>query len=132
MLGFQLQPGGRAGLQPSEAWYEVVKWEALAAKQVARELGIASVWSWGWGTFSADRSGDPEKAVAACVYLWARDTAMCNAPSEAGENFNDSLTDGQIDALPSGVYCLYGEQQITTTAIATLARLTGDKSPYHR
>ena len=127
VLGFQLQPGGRAGLQPAQAWYEVVKWEGLAAKQVARELGIASIWSWGWGTFSADRSGVPEKAVAACVYLWARDTALCNGPSEAGEEFDDSLTDGQIDALPSGVYCLYGDQQITTKAISTLARLTGDK-----
>lgn len=127
VLGFHSQPGGRAGLQPAQSWYEVVKWEALAAKQVARELGIASVWSWGWGTFSADRSGDPEKAVAACVYLWARGTGLCDAPSEAGETFDDSLTDGQIDALPSGVYCLYGEQQITTKAISVLTRLTGDK-----
>jgi hypothetical protein len=127
VLGFHSQPGGRAGLEPPQAWYEVVKWEALAGKQVARELGLASVWSWGWGTFSSDRSRDPEKAVAACVYLWARETSLCNAPAEAGEEFDDSLTDGQIDALPSGVYCLYGEQQITTNAIGVLARLTGDK-----
>lgn len=127
VLGFHSQPGGRAGLQPAQAWYEVVKWEALAAKQVARELGIASVWSWGWGTFSADRSGDPEKAAAACVYLWARDSTLCDGPTVAGEGFDDSLTAGQIDALPSGVYCLYGEQTITTKEIEVLARLTGDK-----
>ena len=30
--------GGRAGLEPAQAWFEVVKWQALAAKQVAREL----------------------------------------------------------------------------------------------
>jgi hypothetical protein len=127
VLGFQSQPGGRAGLQPAAAWYEVVKWEALAAKQVARELQIASIWSWGWGTFSSDRSGDAEKAVAACVYLWARDTSLCDAPAEAGESFDDSLTEGQIDALPAGVQCLYGNRPISTRAIDELERLTGNR-----
>src|SRR3954463_9193960 len=41
--------GGRNGLDPVGAWYQVAKWQALAAKQVAAETGIASVWSWGWG-----------------------------------------------------------------------------------
>ena len=127
VLGFHSQPGGRAGLQPAQAWYEVVKWEALAAKQVARELGIASVWSWGWGTFSSDRSGDAEKAVAACVYLWARNPTLCDGPVVAGEGFNASVTDGQIDSLPEGTYCMYGERAVPTQAIEVLARLTGDK-----
>ena len=37
MLGFQSAPGtgGREGLQPSKAWYEVVKWQALSARQIA-------------------------------------------------------------------------------------------------
>jgi hypothetical protein len=128
VLGFQSRPGGREGLQPPSAWYEVVKWEALAAKQVARELGIGSVWSWGWATFSQDHSGDPEKAVAACVYLWARDSSLCgDAPAKAGPDFDDSLTEGQIDALPTGVYCVYGDRSISAKAIETLARMTGDK-----
>lgn len=127
VLGFQGSPGGRDGLQPAAAWYQVVKWQALAAKQVARELGIGSVWSWGWATFSQDRSGDAEKAVAACVYLWARDPALCDGPTKAGPDFDDSVTEGQIDVLPEGIYCRYGELTIPTNAIEALARLTGDK-----
>src|SRR5581483_8025215 len=71
MLGFQSGPGtgGREGLKPSSAWFDVVKWQALAAKEVAQELGLASVWSWGWGTFNT-AGADPDKAAAACVYLW--------------------------------------------------------------
>jgi hypothetical protein len=32
---------GRQGLEPREAWLRVVKWEALAARQVAQETGVA-------------------------------------------------------------------------------------------
>jgi hypothetical protein len=128
VLGFQSRPGGREGLQPASAWYEVVKWQALAAKQVARELAIGSIWSWGWATFSQDHSGDAEKSVAACVYLWTRDSSLCgDAPAKAGPEFDDSLIDGQIDALSTGVYCAYGDLSIPTKSIETLARLTGDK-----
>ena len=43
MLGFQSGLGyaGREGLQPTDSWLEVVKLEALAARQVAGELGVA-------------------------------------------------------------------------------------------
>ena len=43
MLGFQSAPGagGREGLQPSKAWYEVVKWNALSARQIAGEMKLA-------------------------------------------------------------------------------------------
>jgi len=126
-LGFQNSPGGRAGLQPGRAWYSVVKWQALAAKQVARELGIASVWSWGWGTFSADRSGDVEKAAAACVYLWARDLSLCDGPARAGEGFDDSLAAGQIDQLPAGAQCTLGSAAISMQAVEELTRLAGDR-----
>ena len=126
-LGFQNTPGGRAGLQPAQAWYAVVKWQALAAKQVARELGIASVWSWGWGTFSSDRSGDVEKAAAACVYLWARDQNLCDGPARAGEGFADSLVEGQIDQLPAGAQCAYEGAAIPAGAVDELTRLTGNR-----
>jgi hypothetical protein len=66
--------GGREGLEPAGAWFEVAKLQALAAKQVARELGIAQVWSWGWGFFN-EQARDPDKLGAACVWLWARDRA---------------------------------------------------------
>jgi hypothetical protein len=126
VLGFQNSPGGRAGLQPARAWYRVVKWEALAAKQVAAETGIGSVWSWGWGTFSSDHSGDEEKSAAACVYLWARDQSLCSGPAAAGQGFDDSLTEGQV-SLPAGTQCTFDETSITTAAVDELARLTGDR-----
>ncbi len=124
-LGFQSTPGGRSGLQPAAAWNEVVKLEALAAKQVAGELGIGSVWSWGWGTFSADKSGDEEKKTAACVYVWARDPTLCDAPGVIGPDFDGSLTEGQL-ALPDGVQCTYGERTIQGADVAALAPVTGD------
>ena len=70
MLGFQSGIGfaGREGLQPTDSWLEIVKLETLAARQVAGELGIASVWSWGWGTFDS-AGADADKPIAACTYL---------------------------------------------------------------
>ena len=62
--------GGRERLQPRHAWFEVVKAQALSARQVAGELDVASVWSWGWGTFS-EAGRDPDKPDAACVPLGA-------------------------------------------------------------
>ena len=127
MLGFQNSPGGRSGLQPASAWYQVVKWEALAARQVARESGIASVWSWGWATFSADTSGDEEKRTAACVYLWARAADLCDGPAAAGQGFDASVTAGQIDALPSGVQCSAGDLTIPTASLDALTQVLGDR-----
>src|SRR5206468_7248496 len=90
-LGFHsaltLGIGGRQGLQPVEAWLRVVKWEAIATAQVAKETGLASIWSWGWALFGAT---DPDKLVTACVYLWARDPSLCDAPGKAGPAFNTS------------------------------------------
>src|SRR5712691_4378442 len=104
MLGFQVSPGngGREGLRPASAWFEVVKLQALAARDVASELGLASVWSWGWG-FLSEREADPDKPTAACVWLWTRDHSLCDAPGMAGADFDSSLTEGQISALREGV-----------------------------
>jgi hypothetical protein len=126
MLGFQ-SGGlyGRAGLQPLEAWLEFVKWNALAARQVATELGAATVWSWGWGTFGP-ASVDPDKPLAACVYLWTRDARLCDAPTMAGGRLNTSLTDGQI-ALAAGVQCALGTTVLRTATIDEIARLTGQR-----
>jgi hypothetical protein len=79
MFGFHtaLTPGigGRQGLAPTEAWLRVVKWEALAARQVAGELQIPTLWSWGWGTFGPD-SADPDKPVAASRLTKDRQAAL--------------------------------------------------------
>jgi hypothetical protein len=127
MLGFQSAPGtgGRERLQPRHAWFEVVKWQALSARQVAGELNVASVWSWGWGTFS-EAGRDPDKPDAACVYLWARNPALCNGAQVGGPSFNASRTQGQL-RLPGGVMCRVGRQTISTTAIAQINRLVQDR-----
>ena len=124
MLAFQTRPGtgGREGLKPASAWFEVAKLQALAAKQVSRELGLAHVWSWGWGVFN-EAGNDPDKPGAACVWLWARDPSLCDAPARF--RFDSDLRAGQID-LPRGVRCVLGDDAIRTNEIAALDRLTRD------
>jgi hypothetical protein len=70
MLGFHTTPGtgGREGLKPREKWFEVGKLQALAARQVTRELRLAHVWSWGW-TMRTEAGKDPDKTLAP-ARLW--------------------------------------------------------------
>lgn len=131
MLGFQTgRGGGREGLRPAYRWFDTVKWQALAARQVARETGLSSIWSWGWGRRKADphpKKDRADKAKAACVYLWARKQSLCDGPTAAGRAFNPSLTQGQID-LPAGITCTVGRHRtVRTSAIRKLVRLTGDR-----
>jgi hypothetical protein len=116
--------GGRNGLQPASAWYQVAKWQALAAQQVAAETGIASVWSWGWAEWNANEQ-DPDKPYAMCAWLWARSPGLCDAP-KAIAGFDASRTEGQLSVLGPGVQCLIGTQVLTTAAISQLAQVTGD------
>jgi len=126
MLTFSSSPnaGGREGLQPLSKWLDVVKWEALAAKQVASELGIASVWSWGWAAFNP-AGADPDKPKAACTWLWARDPTLCDAPALAGADLDTSLDVGTT--LPAGALCLLGRSPLLASDVAALARVTGDR-----
>jgi hypothetical protein len=89
-LGFQAGRGGRMGLAAAP-WFEVVKREALATRQVAGELSLASVWSWGWAAFPGSRT-DPDARRAACVFLWTREADLCDGPAAAGAAFNRSLS----------------------------------------
>ncbi len=125
-LQFQSAPGqgGRQGLQPTAAWLEFVKLEALAAKQVAEDTRIEGVWSWGWPSFSV-AGNDPDKPAAACVYLWTRDPKLCDAPAVAGAGFNTSRTEGQVE-LPAGIRCTFGAQRIAKDDVGRTATLTGD------
>jgi hypothetical protein len=127
MIGFQTGAGagGREGLRPRSRWFSVAKWHALAVKQVARELDLAHVWSWGWAQRN-ERSNDPDKTYAACVWLWARDSALCDAPEALGDELDPDTKTGQL-VLPAGVRCVYGETPLTAAAVASLARVTGDR-----
>ena len=118
--------GGRNGLEPVSAWYQVAKWQALAARQVAAETGIASVWSWGWGRWSVGEQ-DPDKGRAACVWLWARSPALCDAPRQLGPGFDTSTRDGQLGVIPASAQCLIGRRTITNAQIAQLQAVTDDR-----
>jgi hypothetical protein len=123
ILGFHSKPGtgGREGLQPLDAWLHFVKVNALAARQVAADAGLGSVWSWGWGTFDA-AGADPDKPTAACVYLWTRDPNLCDAPARA--KFDTSLTAGQL-ILPEGIHCVSPAGMVSEAAIERLIPVAG-------
>jgi hypothetical protein len=127
IIGFQTGPGagGREGLKPRSRWFDVAKWQGLAAKQVAKEIRLAHVWSWGWAQRDA-RSDDPDKSYAACVWLWTRDPSLCDAPRMLGDELDPDRRTGQID-LRAGVRCIYYRTPITAPNVAALARLTGDR-----
>jgi hypothetical protein len=118
--------GGRNGLEPASAWYDVAKWEALAAQQVAAETGIASVWSWGWAQWSVAEQ-DPTKAYAMCAWLWARSPGLCDAPKAIGKAFVTSKQEGQLSLIPGNVQCLVGTRRLAESDIDALQRVTGDR-----
>jgi hypothetical protein len=123
-LGFQVRLGtaGREGLRPSSAWYRYVKWNALAAKQVAVDEGITSIWSWGWAVYGPE-STDPDKPAAACVYLWARDQTLCDGPGVAGDGFDASLVEATI-TLPENTLCVAADGRIGANEVSALTRVT--------
>ena len=127
MIGFQTGAGvgGREGLSPRSRWFDVAKWQAFAAAQVARELRLAHVWSWGWAQRN-ERSDDPDKTLAACVWLWARDPSLCDAPGILGRELDADRSAGQLD-LPAGTRCVYGSTQLTASGVAALAKVTRDR-----
>ena len=125
MLGFESNTSarGRDGLD-GPAWFEVVKWQALAAKQVAQELHFSTIWSWGWTSYTG--TTDPDFGPAACVWLWTRARSLCNGPGAAGPGFNPSMTEGQL-VFPSGVQCIVGKDRIRASTISQLQAVTGDR-----
>jgi hypothetical protein len=125
MLGFQTTPGsGGRERASTQSWLEVTKLQTLAARQVASELNLRSVWSWGWGVWSKGED-DPDKPAAACVYLWTRDPRLCDGPAAAGPTFNTSRVEGQL-VFPSGTRCTVAGKRVQSAAIADLAPVTGD------
>ena len=131
MLTFSSAPhaGGREGLSPLSKSLDVVKWEALAAKQVSSELHLASIWSWGWAAFSP-AGNDPDKPIAACTWLWTRDHALCDAPSLAGPSSTGRWTSARC-RRPTASACS-GRRSCSPRDVAALSRLTGDREPRSR
>ncbi|HLY85058.1 MAG TPA: hypothetical protein VKO84_00875 [Gaiellaceae bacterium] len=129
MLSFLSEKGigGRNGLQPASAWFQVVKWDALSAKEVAKELGLGSVFSWGWQEWNK-KELDPDKPDAACVWLWARKQSLCNAPRRLGKGFDADLTAGQIILGPGTVCRAPGFGSIGARTVGNLQSLTGDRN----
>jgi hypothetical protein len=126
-LGFQTTKGtgGREGLAV-KPWFETVKWQALAARFVAREMKVSSIWSWGWAEWTTTPGEhDPAKPRAACVYLWTRSPKLCNGPAAAGKGFNRSRTEGQLILSP-GLRCRLGTAAVRWSAINPILKLTGD------
>ena len=126
-LGFHTNPGqgGREGLKPAAAWFDTIKWQVLAVRQVSREIPLATIWSWGWGEWApADR--DPDKPAAACVYLWTRDHNLCAGPKMAGPKFDRSLTEGQL-ILPGGTQCTVPGGRISSSQLSSIAHVTRDR-----
>jgi hypothetical protein len=126
-LGFQVGrgTGGREGLERIR-WFNHTKLQVLAARQVASELKIHSIWSWGWAHWGSTKA-DPDKEIAACVYLWTRNPALCDGPGTAGPRFDTDLTEGQITSLRRGTICTVGGIEIRAGEIGALTRLTGDR-----
>jgi hypothetical protein len=126
-LGFQTTKGtgGREGLA-AKPWFETVKWQALAARFVAREMKVSSIWSWGWAEWTTTPGEhDPAKPKAACVYLWTRNPKLCNGPAAAGKGFSRSRTEGQLILSP-GLRCRLGTAAVRWSAINPILKLTGD------
>jgi hypothetical protein len=126
-LGFQTSKGtgGREGLE-AKAWFRTVKWQALAARYVAKEMNFSSIWSWGWAEWTTTPGEkDPAKPKAACVYLWARSPGLCNGPRAAGKGFVRSRTEGQLILSP-GLRCQLGHAAVRWSQINPILKLTGD------
>jgi hypothetical protein len=125
MLGFQTTPGlGGRERAPLHSWLEVTKLQALAARQVAKEAGLRSIWSWGWGVWNVT-GADPDKPTAACVYLWTRNPSLCDGPKVAGPKFNSSRREGQL-VFPPGARCTLQGKRVAFRDIRALTPLTGD------
>ena len=128
VLGFQSGPGagGREGLQPSSMWFRYAKLYTLAAKRVAAEFGIATVWTWGWGTFNA-AGADPDKQAAACVYLWTRDPIALRRPGRRGHGLRGLADRGPDRTLPQGVQCSLDGRALRQTDLSRMTAVTHDR-----
>jgi hypothetical protein len=122
-LGFQSGRGGRMGLAAA-SWFEVVKRETLATRQIAGELSLASVWSWGWAAFPGTRA-DPAAGRAACVFLWTREAGLCDGPAAAGRAFDRSRSQPAEGSRRRVTLRLLSARHPTWFRVVSSAKLAG-------
>ena len=127
MLGFQSGPGkgGREGLSPDHRWFEIVKRDALAARQVASELGDLDDLVMGLGDVQRGRRrrGQAERRLRVPVDAGSRGSATAPRP-RARASFARRPA-GQINLAP-GVQCRTGAGVIQTNAMEALLPATAD------
>src|SRR5215216_5695460 len=95
MLGFQAS--NRGPLNPIP-WFEHVKLQALAAKQVAKETGVGSVWSWGWIARNAAQAVRTRRRLPACTSGPAT-RGSATAPSPPGPASTPHAPKGRSSSL---------------------------------
>ena len=124
VMAFQTRrgSGGREGLEPAGAWFEVAKLQALAAKHIAREFRLGYVVSWGGASSTSRRATRTSSAPAASGS--GRAARRCAVRRSARALRPRSRR--RADRPPRGVRCALGAATITTNEIASLARVTRD------
>ena len=70
-------PSGRENLSDAR-WFRLTRIKTLAVGDVARSMDLGTIWSWGWQTNPKVGEVDPDKPMAACYYLQARDPSLCD------------------------------------------------------
>ena len=116
------------GLKPAQAWLEVVKWQALAARQVAQELHFSTIWSWGWTSYDGQRGSRLRPRPRACGSGRAH-LALQRARAAQARAGTRRSTEGQL-VFPRGAQCIVGKDRIV--AVVDLAARDADRRPRAR
>ena len=126
-LGFHTSPdkGNRGGLKPASAWFDTIKLQVLAVKQVSRELPFAGIWSWGWGEWvQGDR--DPDKPARGMRLPLDAGSRSVRRARHGGTQVRHVADRGPAH-LPSRSSVQDALGQVRTGEISSLTAVTGDR-----
>ena len=127
-LGFQVGrgTGGREGLERI-AWFRNTKLQALAARQVASELGIHSIWSWGWAHWGSTQGRSRQGDRRLRLPLDAEPRPL-RRPRDGRARVQRRPHRGpDSPRFPRGVVCEIAGVPIGGRELTRLTRLTGDR-----